>query len=232
MCSERGGRQIRAAHRIGAPVAEPHGGAHGDAEGAAREAEFGRIVEGARIAEEIGLECHVGHGLSFDTVAPVAAIANVAELNIGHFLVGEASFSGLASSIKRMGALVDGAGKVLGRGRNRREERGDPTAHAEVEALRDAAKQRGRWRLDETILYVTLEPCAMCAGALVNARVAQVVFGAWDKRAGAVESLFRICDDARLNHRLQVRGGVLEAPCRELLQEFFRAKRARKKGES
>ena len=131
-----------------------------------------------------------------------------------------------------VGAVVVRGERVIGRGHNQRERLNDPTAHAEVEALRDAAKQRGRWRLDETILYVTLEPCAMCAGALVNARVAQVVFGAWDKRAGAVESLFRICDDARLNHRLQVRGGVLEAPCRELLQEFFRAKRARKKGES
>lgn len=109
MFIEPSGRQIRAAHRIGAPVVELHAGAYCDAEGAAREAEFGRIVEGARIAEEIGLECHVGHGLSFDTVAPVAAIANVAELNIGHFLVGEAIFSGLDSSIKRMRALMDRA---------------------------------------------------------------------------------------------------------------------------
>lgn len=109
MFIEPSGRQIRAAHRIGAPVVELHAGAYCDAEGAAREAEFGRIVEGARIAEEIGLECHVWHGLSFDTVAPVAAIANVAELNIGHFLVGEAIFSGLDSSIKRMRALMDRA---------------------------------------------------------------------------------------------------------------------------
>jgi tRNA(adenine34) deaminase len=138
----------------------------------------------------------------------------------------------LASDDVPVGAvLFDSEGNVLGRGRNRREERGDPTAHAEVEALRDAARKTGLWRLEDTILYVTLEPCAMCAGALVNARVAEVVFGAWDKRAGAVESLFRICDDARLNHRLRVRGGVLEAPCRELLQGFFRAKRAQKKGE-
>lgn len=126
--------------------------------------------------------------------------------------------------------LLDPDGNVLGRGHNRREERGDPTAHAEIEALRDAAGVRGLWRLEDTVLYVTLEPCAMCAGALVNARVAEVVFGAWDPRAGAVESLFRICDDPRLNHRLRVRGGVLEEPCRRLLQDFFRARRGRSKG--
>jgi len=125
--------------------------------------------------------------------------------------------------------LVDRDGNVLGRGRNRREADGDPTAHAEVEALRAAARQRGLWRLDETVLYVTLEPCAMCAGALVNARVSEVVFGAWDTRAGAVRSLFRICDDSRLNHRLVVRGGVLEDPCREALQAFFRAKRKKRR---
>jgi tRNA(adenine34) deaminase len=125
--------------------------------------------------------------------------------------------------------LLDGDGAVLGRGHNRREERGDPTAHAEVEALREAAAARGLWRLDGTVLYVTLEPCAMCAGALVNARVAEVVFGAWDPRAGAVESLYRICDDERLNHRMGVRGGVLEEPCRTLLQDFFKVRRGRKR---
>ncbi len=125
--------------------------------------------------------------------------------------------------------LVDGEGNVLGRGRNRREERGDPTAHAELEALRQAAATRGLWRLDDTVLFVTLEPCAMCAGALVNARVGELVFGAWDPRAGAVETLYGICTDPRLNHRLTVRGGILEEPCRELLQAFFRAKRERKR---
>lgn len=109
MFIEASERQIGAAHRIGAPVVELHAGAYCDAEGAAREAEFERIVEGARLAEELGLECHVGHGLSFDTVAPIAAIPNVVELNIGHFLIGEAIFSGLDSSIKRMRALMDRA---------------------------------------------------------------------------------------------------------------------------
>jgi tRNA(adenine34) deaminase len=99
-------------------------------------------------------------------------------------------------------------------------------AHAEVEAIR-AATRDGLWHLDDTVLYVTLEPCAMCAGALVNARVGGLVYGAWNPRAGAVESLYSICTDARLNHRLEVTGGVLEPECRELLQNFFRA--ARKK---
>lgn len=98
--------QIRAAHRVGAPVIELHTGTYCDAEGDAREAELARIVEGARIAEEVGLECHAGHGLSFDTVVPVAAIPSIVELNIGHFLVGEAIFSGLDSSIRRMRALM------------------------------------------------------------------------------------------------------------------------------
>lgn len=122
--------------------------------------------------------------------------------------------------------LVDADGHVIGRGRNRREERGDPTAHAEVEALREGARERGLWRLDGSILYVTLEPCAMCAGALVNARVAGLVYGARDPRAGAVESLFTICTDPRLNHRLVVRGGVLEEECAQLLRDFFRRKRS------
>ena len=98
--------QIRAAHRVGAPVIELHTGTYCDAEGDEREAELARIVEGARIAEEVGLECHAGHGLSFDTVVPVAAIPSIIELNIGHFLVGEAIFSGLDSSIRRMRALM------------------------------------------------------------------------------------------------------------------------------
>ena len=98
--------QIRAAHRVGAPVIELHTGTYCDAEGDEREAELARIVEGARIAEEVGLECHAGHGLSFDTVVPVAAIPSIVELNIGHFLVGEAIFSGLDSSIRRMRALM------------------------------------------------------------------------------------------------------------------------------
>lgn len=124
--------------------------------------------------------------------------------------------------------LVDADGNVVGRGHNRRELNGDPLAHAEVEALRAASEAVGLWRLDGTVLYVTLEPCAMCAGALVNARVSRLVYGAWDPRAGAVDSLFSICTDPRLNHRLEVRAGVLEPECRQLLQDFFRARRGKK----
>ena len=123
--------------------------------------------------------------------------------------------------------LVDAAGNVLGRGHNRREERGDPLAHAEVEALREACAARGLWRLEDTTLVVTLEPCAMCAGALVNARVGTLVYGATDARFGAVESLWTIPSDPRLNHRLAVVGGVLEPECRALLQRFFRARRGK-----
>lgn len=123
--------------------------------------------------------------------------------------------------------LFDADGHVIGRGHNRREERGDPLAHAEVEAIRQAARERGLWRLDGTTLYVTLEPCAMCAGALVNARVSRLVYGARDPRAGAVESLYTVCTDPRLNHRLEVRGGVLEDACAQLLRDFFRRRRGR-----
>jgi tRNA(adenine34) deaminase len=122
--------------------------------------------------------------------------------------------------------LFDEGGHVIGRGRNRREARGDPTAHAEVEALREGARERGLWRLDDAVLYVTLEPCAMCAGALVNARVRRVVYGARDPRAGAVESLFTLCTDPRLNHRLEVQAGVLEDECARLLRDFFRRRRS------
>lgn len=124
--------------------------------------------------------------------------------------------------------LFDHEGRLLARGHNRREVADDPTAHAEVEVMRRGAEARGRWRLEGTVLYVTLEPCVMCAGALVNARVDEVVFGAWDLRFGAAGTIMNLCQDERLNHRLEVRGGVLEDPCRELLQEFFRARRKRR----
>lgn len=126
-----------------------------------------------------------------------------------------------------IGAVCVTDGVIIGEGANRREADEDPTAHAEVVALRAAARHVGRWRLDGVTLYVTLEPCAMCAGALVNARVARVVFGARDPRAGAVETLFSIVDDVRLNHRLVWRGGVLQDECVGLLQAFFRSRRGR-----
>jgi tRNA(adenine34) deaminase len=125
--------------------------------------------------------------------------------------------------------VIDQAGKVLAAAGNEREIRRDPTAHAELLALREAARRLRSWRLAGLTLVVTLEPCTMCAGALVLARVAQLVFGAFDPKAGAVSSLFDVVRDPRLNHRVDVRGGVLEAECRALLMDFFanRQRRAR-----
>jgi tRNA(adenine34) deaminase len=113
----------------------------------------------------------------------------------------------------------------VGRGHNRRELDADPTAHAEVVALRDAARRIGHWRIEAT-LFVTLEPCVMCAGALVNARVRRVVFGALDPKAGALQSLFQVGQDPRLNHRYDVEGGVLASEAVEALQSFFRRLRS------
>jgi tRNA(adenine34) deaminase len=125
-----------------------------------------------------------------------------------------------------IGAVVVLGEKVIGRGHNRVRAERDPTAHAEIVALRDAARFLDNYRLTGTTLYVTIEPCPMCAGALVNARVARLVYGAADPRAGAVTTLFQLCTDPRLNHRVEIRGGVLEAECREMIQSFFHRKRA------
>jgi tRNA(adenine34) deaminase len=125
-----------------------------------------------------------------------------------------------------VGAVVIGPdGAELGRGRNRREEAADPTAHAELLAMRAAARALGTWRLDGCTVAVTLEPCSMCAGALVQARVARLVFGADDPKAGAVTSLFDLVRDPRLPHRVEVRRGVLADECAEVLRAFFRARR-------
>jgi tRNA(adenine34) deaminase len=121
--------------------------------------------------------------------------------------------------------VVDPAGTVVGVGRNLREAEADPTGHAEVVALRAAARDRGEWRLDGCTLVVTLEPCTMCAGAAVLARVDRIVFGAWDPKAGAVGSLWDVVRDRRLNHRPEVVAGVLEAESAALLQEFFAQQR-------
>ena len=117
--------------------------------------------------------------------------------------------------------VVDPAGTVVGSGRNRREADRDPTAHAELLALREAARAAGSWRLDGHTLVVTLEPCPMCAGAVVLARVARVVLGAWDPKAGAAGSVWDIVRDRRVNHRVEVVGGVREAECSALLLDFF-----------
>jgi tRNA(adenine34) deaminase len=117
--------------------------------------------------------------------------------------------------------VIDQAGAVLAAAGNEREIRYDPTAHAELLALREASRRLRSWRLNGLTLVVTLEPCTMCAGALVLARITRLVFGAFDPKAGAVSSLFDVVRDPRLNHRVDVRGGVLEAECSTLLQDFF-----------
>ena len=126
--------------------------------------------------------------------------------------------------------VVDRNGQIIGRGRNRRES-GDPLGHAEIDAIHEAARAMGDWRLEGTTMYVTLEPCAMCAGALVNARVERLVFGAYDPKAGFCGSLGNLVQDRRLNHRLEVEGGFMEERSRDLLQQFFRTLRQRDRTE-
>jgi tRNA(adenine34) deaminase len=125
-----------------------------------------------------------------------------------------------------VGAVVVHRGELLAAAHNRREADADPTAHAELLAVRAAARALGTWRLEDCTLYVTLEPCAMCAGGLVLARLPALVFGAEDPKAGAVGSLYDIPRDARLNHRVDVTGGVLAEDCGALLTRFFQARRA------
>jgi tRNA(adenine34) deaminase len=124
-----------------------------------------------------------------------------------------------------IGAVVFCDGKVVGEGYNRKETDLNPTSHAEIIALTNASKKLGRWRLHDCTLVVTLEPCPMCAGALVNARIDRVVFGASDQKSGACRSLYEIADDPRLNHRCEVAGGILEDECVTLLRNFFEPKR-------
>ncbi len=132
----------------------------------------------------------------------------------------------LAGGDVPIGAVVlDAHGTVIGEGFNRREVDGDPTAHAEVLALRAAAREVGQWRLEGCTLVVTLEPCTMCAGAIVLSRVDRVVFGAFDPKAGAVGSLWDVVRDPRLNHRPEVVAGVLAEDCGRVLREFFETHR-------
>lgn len=133
--------------------------------------------------------------------------------------------SALAHDDVPVGAVVVRDGEVIARRHNERELTGDPTAHAEVLALRDAAAALGRWRLDDCTLVVTLEPCVMCAGALLNARIGRLVFGAADPKAGATGTLYHVCSDPRLNHNPPVQHGVLAEESSTLLGEFFARRR-------
>jgi tRNA(adenine34) deaminase len=125
-----------------------------------------------------------------------------------------------------IGAVVVHDGKIVGRGFNRNIADSDPTAHAEIVALREAGAAIGNHRLGDCDLFVTIEPCPMCAGALVHARVRRLVYGADDPKAGAVHSVMQVVNHPSLNHQMEVRGGVLAGKCAELLQDFFRARRA------
>jgi tRNA(adenine34) deaminase len=126
-----------------------------------------------------------------------------------------------------VGAVVAIDGAVVGEGFNQPVGSNDPTAHAEIVALRDAAKRIGNYRLTGASLYVTIEPCQMCVGAMIHARVARVIYGTPEPKAGAIESAMRAHEHASLNHRMTATGGVLEAECRALIQEFFADKRIR-----
>jgi tRNA(adenine34) deaminase len=138
--------------------------------------------------------------------------------------LGEARQAAEAGEVP-VGAVVVLAGRVLARGHNRPIALHDPTAHAEILAMREAARELGNYRLTGATLYVTIEPCVMCCGAAVHARIARLVYGADDAKAGAVRSVHRLLDDARLNHRVEVTAGVRAAECGARLSEFFRAKR-------
>ncbi|MDA8193199.1 MAG: tRNA adenosine(34) deaminase TadA [Thermaerobacter sp.] len=137
----------------------------------------------------------------------------------------EAQEAARAGEVPVGAVLLREDGTVLARNRNRRETDADPTAHAEMLVIREAARQTGGWRLAGATLVVTLEPCAMCAGAMVLSRIARVVYGADDPKGGAVRSLYQIADDPRLNHRLEVVAGVLCDEAAALLKEFFRERR-------
>ena len=130
-----------------------------------------------------------------------------------------------------VGAILVVAGEIVGRGRNRRQVDGDPFGHAEMMAISEGAKAVGSWRLPKSTLYVTLEPCPMCAGAILQSRIERVVFGCRDPKAGAVRSVFAMLEDPRLPHWAKVIEGILETQCRERLQTFFEGLRRREKSQ-
>ncbi|HEX8324604.1 MAG TPA: tRNA adenosine(34) deaminase TadA [Tepidisphaeraceae bacterium] len=141
----------------------------------------------------------------------------------------EARLAGSAGEVP-IGCVIwhEPSRRIIGRGHNTRENCPDPTAHAEIVALREAATTLGHWRVLDCTLAVTLEPCPMCAGAIVNARVPRLVYGCDDPKAGAVRTLYTLCEDPRLNHRVEVTAGVLADECATLLRDFFRARRVTK----
>lgn len=136
-----------------------------------------------------------------------------------------ATEAGSADEVPIGAVVVNEIGEVLGSAGNLSISNNDPTAHAEVLALRKAANKVNNYRLTECIVYTTIEPCVMCAGALVNARIKRIVYGADDERFGGVKTLFNICDNSSLNHQIEIESGILAENCRKLLQDFFKEKR-------
>ena len=136
---------------------------------------------------------------------------------------------GAADGEVPVGAVVVCDSEIIGRGHNRREKQHSPLAHAELLAIEQASRHLGHWRLSRCQLYVTLEPCVMCVGAIVQARMGRLVFGCLDPKGGAVESLYQLCNDSRLNHRLPVTGGILAEDCSTILGDFFKRLRQRKR---
>lgn len=130
-----------------------------------------------------------------------------------------------------IGAIVVHDGKIIGRGHNMREKFQDATYHAEVLAIMEACQNLGSWRLEDCDLYVTLEPCIMCSGAIINSRIHRVIYAAPDPKAGAVTSLYQLLQDKRLNHQVEVKSGVLATECGDMLRQFFRAIRKKRKAE-
>lgn len=154
------------------------------------------------------MECEQSANLMRHAIAEARAAAALGEVPIGCVILHEPT------------------GRLIARAHNRRILDRDPTAHAEVLAIRQAAAVMGDWRLVDCVLAVTLEPCPMCAGALVNARIPRLIYGCDDPKAGAVRTLYQLCEDERLNHRVDVTAGVLANECAELLRAFFREQRA------
>ena len=151
--------------------------------------------------------------------APLDASAREAAMRAA---LAEAELAHSSGDVPVGAVLLDADGSVLALARNEREKRHDPTAHAEVLAIRRGAEARGDWRLTDTTLVVTLEPCVLCAGAILSARIPRLVFGAWDEKAGAAGSVHELLRDRRLNHRVEVLGGVLETESAAMLTAFFR----------
>lgn len=163
--------------------------------------------------------------MSSDSTVPDPCLAAQDEVYMRHALL--LAHRAQAAGEVPVGAVLVHEGRILGEGSNRPIATHDPSAHAEMIAMRAAAAALGNYRLPGATLYVTLEPCAMCAGAIIHARVARLVFGAWDPKAGAVSSVYDLIAQPRLNHRLDWRGGVLETECGDLLRAFFRARRGK-----